>query len=219
MQIVWGLQKDENLLQWCRQSERDADVEVCGPGVACDCGLHNGLHIQEDYFYPEIISADTLEPIADGEVGELVFTTLTKEGMPLLRYRTKDLTIMRLGWYTSGSTCFTETVSLKRDFRTDRTTYGFRKPWESPHTVSEPKQRPKRYLRTCSGGKHRPLSSASSVPMTVCGPQSAERCFGKGTGLYITKKRRRGALYGSCRTDAPFSSGVYVFLIISESYF
>ena len=66
--------------------------EVCGPGVACDCGFHNGLHIQEDYFYPEIISADTLEPIADGEVGELVFTTLTKEGMPLLRYRTKDLT-------------------------------------------------------------------------------------------------------------------------------
>ncbi len=66
--------------------------EVCGPGVACDCDFHNGLHIQEDYFYPEIISADTLEPIADGEVGELVFTTLTKEGMPLLRYRTKDLT-------------------------------------------------------------------------------------------------------------------------------
>lgn len=66
--------------------------EICGPGVAADCHVHNGMHIQEDHFYPEIISADTLEPIADGEVGELVFTTLTKEGMPLLRYRTKDLT-------------------------------------------------------------------------------------------------------------------------------
>lgn len=66
--------------------------EICGPGVAADCPVHNGMHIQEDHFYPEIISADTLKPIPDGEVGELVFTTLTKEGMPLLRYRTKDLT-------------------------------------------------------------------------------------------------------------------------------
>lgn len=66
--------------------------EIMGPGVACDCEFHRGLHVQEDHFLPEIISAETLEPIPDGEVGELVFTTLTKEGIPLLRYRTKDLT-------------------------------------------------------------------------------------------------------------------------------
>ncbi|MBR6451700.1 MAG: phenylacetate--CoA ligase [Lachnospiraceae bacterium] len=66
--------------------------EVMGPGVACDCSFHAGLHVHEDHFLPEIISPATLEPVADGETGELVFTTLTKEGIPLIRYRTKDLT-------------------------------------------------------------------------------------------------------------------------------
>ena len=66
--------------------------EIMGPGVACDCEYHEGLHICEDHFYPEIIDSKTLQPVADGEVGELVFTTLTKEGIPLIRYRTKDLT-------------------------------------------------------------------------------------------------------------------------------
>ena len=66
--------------------------EIMGPGVACDCVHHAGLHICDDHFYPEIIDPKTLEPVADGETGELVFTTLTKEGIPLIRYRTKDLT-------------------------------------------------------------------------------------------------------------------------------
>jgi len=66
--------------------------EVMGPGVACDCICHKGLHVYEDHFLPEIISPDTLEPLEAGEVGELVFTTLTKEGIPLIRYRTRDLT-------------------------------------------------------------------------------------------------------------------------------
>ena len=66
--------------------------EVMGPGVACDCEYHRGLHICEDHFYPEIIDSKTLTPVKDGELGELVFTTLTKEGIPLIRYRTKDLT-------------------------------------------------------------------------------------------------------------------------------
>lgn len=66
--------------------------EIMGPGVACDCEYHKGLHVYEDHFIPEIISPDTLEPLAEGETGELVFTTLTKEALPLLRYRTKDLT-------------------------------------------------------------------------------------------------------------------------------
>lgn len=66
--------------------------EIMGPGVACDCSFHKGLHVCEDHFYPEIVSSDTLKPVPDGTTGELVFTTLTKEGLPLIRYRTKDLT-------------------------------------------------------------------------------------------------------------------------------
>ena len=66
--------------------------EIMGPGVACDCKFHKGLHVCEDHFYPEILCPETLQPVADGELGELAFTTLTKEGIPLIRYRTKDLT-------------------------------------------------------------------------------------------------------------------------------
>ena len=66
--------------------------EIMGPGVACDCDAHKGLHVCEDHFYPEILNSATLTPVADGETGELAFTTLTKEGIPLIRYRTKDLT-------------------------------------------------------------------------------------------------------------------------------
>jgi len=66
--------------------------EILGPGVAADCDVHNGLHVYEDHFLPEIVNPDTLEPCKEGETGELVITTLTKEALPLLRYRTKDLT-------------------------------------------------------------------------------------------------------------------------------
>ena len=66
--------------------------EVMGPGVACDCKFHKGLHVCEDHFYPEVLDTKTLTPVADGVLGELAFTTLTKEGIPLIRYRTKDLT-------------------------------------------------------------------------------------------------------------------------------
>ncbi len=65
--------------------------EIMGPGVSHECEFQEGSHIIDDHFYPEIISPDTLEQLPYGEQGELVFTTLTKEGLPLLRYRTKDL--------------------------------------------------------------------------------------------------------------------------------
>lgn len=65
--------------------------EIMGPGVSCSCDAEDGMHIQEDYFLAEIIDPETLEPLPDGEIGELVFTTLGKEGMPLIRYRTRDL--------------------------------------------------------------------------------------------------------------------------------
>lgn len=66
--------------------------EMCGPGVAFECPRQEGMHIWEDYYIVEIIDPVTLEPVPDGEVGELVLTTLKREAMPLLRYRTRDLT-------------------------------------------------------------------------------------------------------------------------------
>lgn len=66
--------------------------EMNGPGVAFECPAQNGLHIWEDYVIPEIIDPNTLEPVPEGEIGELVLTTINREAMPLLRYRTRDLT-------------------------------------------------------------------------------------------------------------------------------
>lgn len=66
--------------------------EMCGPGVAFECTEQNGLHIWEDYYIVEIVDPETLEPLPEGEVGELVLTTINREAMPLLRYRTRDLT-------------------------------------------------------------------------------------------------------------------------------
>lgn len=68
--------------------------EIAGPGVGYECEYQNGTHLNEDHYYPEIVHPETLEPMAFGQTGELVFTHLTKEGMPLLRYRTKDLTAL-----------------------------------------------------------------------------------------------------------------------------
>ncbi len=65
--------------------------EISGPGVACECTEQNGLHINEDFFFPEIVDKDTLEPVPYGTEGELVFTTISKFGMPLVRYRTRDI--------------------------------------------------------------------------------------------------------------------------------
>ena len=66
--------------------------EMCGPGVGFECKEQNGLHFWEDYYIVEIVDPETLEPVPDGEIGELVLTTLCREAMPLLRYRTRDLT-------------------------------------------------------------------------------------------------------------------------------
>ncbi len=66
--------------------------EMMGPGVAFECQEQNGLHIWEDYFIVEIIDPVTLEPVPEGQLGELVLTTINREAMPLLRYRTRDLT-------------------------------------------------------------------------------------------------------------------------------
>jgi phenylacetate-CoA ligase len=80
-------------------------TEISGPGVGGDCSCHAGIHIFEDHFYPEIIDPETLEPLPDGEEGELVFTTLDKTGLPMLRYRTRDMTRLLPEPCACGRTC------------------------------------------------------------------------------------------------------------------
>ncbi len=85
-------------------------TEITGPGVAFECEAQDGLHINEDLFYPEIIDPETGEVLPDGEKGELVFTTILKEGTPLLRYRTRDITMLSRGQCSCGRT----TVKMHR---------------------------------------------------------------------------------------------------------
>ncbi|MCD6394925.1 MAG: phenylacetate--CoA ligase [Planctomycetes bacterium] len=78
--------------------------EIIGPGVASECADQSGLHIFEDHFYPEIVDPETGEPLADGEEGELVLTTLSKKAMPMIRYRTRDITRIIPGQCACGRT-------------------------------------------------------------------------------------------------------------------
>jgi len=78
--------------------------EMNGPGVSFECPYQNGMHIWEDYYFVEIIDPNTLKPVPEGEEGELVLTTLMREGMPILRYRTKDLTRIIPGPCACGRT-------------------------------------------------------------------------------------------------------------------
>lgn len=68
--------------------------EIAGPGVSYDCECQNGMHVCEDNFYPEIVDPDTLEPLPEGQFGELVFTCIGKEALPLVRYRTRDISAL-----------------------------------------------------------------------------------------------------------------------------
>ncbi len=78
--------------------------EVIGPGVSMECGFQHGMHVFEDHFIPEIINPETGELLPYGELGELVFTTVTKEALPLLRYRTRDLTRLHVERCDCGRT-------------------------------------------------------------------------------------------------------------------
>ena len=79
-------------------------TEVMGPGVAQECLEQDGIHISDDHFYPEIINPDTGEVLGDDEKGELVLTTLTRDGTPVIRFRTKDLTSLMSGNCKCGRT-------------------------------------------------------------------------------------------------------------------
>jgi phenylacetate-CoA ligase len=85
-------------------------TEIIGPGVANECEVKDGLHIFEDHFYPEIINPATGKSVPPGQAGELVITTLTKEAMPLIRYRTRDITTLIPGTCSCGRTM----VRMKR---------------------------------------------------------------------------------------------------------
>ncbi len=78
--------------------------EIIGPGVGCECRRHQGLHIFEDHFYPEIVDPETGAPLAEGGEGELVLTTLSKQAMPMIRYRTRDITRILPGLCECGRT-------------------------------------------------------------------------------------------------------------------
>jgi len=79
-------------------------TEIMGPGVGYECECQHGTHLNEDHFFPEIVDPDTGEPLPEGSHGELVFTTLTKEGMPLIRFRTHDLTALHYEKCACGRT-------------------------------------------------------------------------------------------------------------------
>jgi phenylacetate-CoA ligase len=91
-------------------------TEITGPGISSECEMKNGLHINEDLFYPEVIDPETGKVLPEGAKGELVFTTLLKEGTPLLRYRTRDITFL----FHDECPCGRTTVKMHRIFgRTD----------------------------------------------------------------------------------------------------
>ncbi len=79
-------------------------TEICGPGVGGECEFQHGTHLWEDHFFPEIVDPNTLQPVEPGQTGELVFTTLTREGMPMIRYRTRDLTSLNYEKCACGRT-------------------------------------------------------------------------------------------------------------------
>ncbi|GAB4246699.1 MAG: phenylacetate--CoA ligase [Thermoleophilia bacterium] len=89
-------------------------TELGGPGVSIECPAQDGYHINEDYFYPEIVDPATGAPLPDGEIGELVFTTLAKEGSPVLRYRTRDLTSLKRETCACGRTLVRHGLILGR---------------------------------------------------------------------------------------------------------
>jgi len=88
---TWGIRRELEAKLKIKAIDIYGLTEMCGPGVGGECQYQDGTHIWEDFFLPEIVNPETLEPVAPGEVGELVITSLCKEAMPILRYRTRDL--------------------------------------------------------------------------------------------------------------------------------
>ena len=130
-----GIRPEENTLRagifgaepWTNEMRRDIErslgiraydiyglTEISGPGVAFECCEQHGMHINEDHFLPEIIDPDTGEVLPEGERGELVFTSLTKEAFPLLRYRTRDIAVLTREKCSCGRTLIRMTKPMGR---------------------------------------------------------------------------------------------------------
>jgi phenylacetate-CoA ligase len=109
--VIFGAERSSDAMRLKVKTLTGADhifdipglTEVYGPGTGLDCTCHAGIHYWADYYILEILNPDTLEPVAEGEVGEMVYTTLRKEGAPLIRYRSRDLTRAILGQCPCGS--------------------------------------------------------------------------------------------------------------------
>ena len=99
-----GMRKEIEEKLGCQVYDIYGLSEVMGPGVACECGEQHGLHVNEDKFIIEIVDPETLQPVPDGEWGEVVFTTLTKQCSPLVRYRTRDISRIIPGECPCGRT-------------------------------------------------------------------------------------------------------------------
>ncbi len=99
-----GMRKEIEEKLGCQVYDIYGLSEVMGPGVACECGEQHGLHVNEDKFIIEIVNPETLQPVPDGEWGEVVFTTLTKQCSPLVRYRTRDISRIIPGECPCGRT-------------------------------------------------------------------------------------------------------------------
>ena len=109
--VIFGAERSSDAMRLKVKTLTGADhvfdipglTEVYGPGTGLDCTFHTGIHYWADYYILEILNPDTLEPVAAGEVGEMVYTTLRKEGAPLIRYRSRDLTRAVPGQCPCGS--------------------------------------------------------------------------------------------------------------------
>jgi len=109
--VIFGAERSSDAMRLKVKTLTGADhifdipglTEVYGPGTGLDCTCHTGIHYWADYYILEILNPDTLQPVADGEVGEMVYTTLRKEGAPLIRYRSRDLTRAIPGQCPCGS--------------------------------------------------------------------------------------------------------------------
>ena len=109
--VIFGAERSSDAMRLKVKTLTGADhifdipglTEVYGPGTGLDCTCHTGIHYWADYYILEILNPDTLQPVADGEVGEMVYTTLRKEGAPLIRYRSRDLTRAVPGQCPCGS--------------------------------------------------------------------------------------------------------------------
>lgn len=101
---TWGIRRELEAKLNIKAIDIYGLTEMCGPGVGGECQYQDGTHIWEDMFLPEIVNPETLEPVAPGEVGELVITSLCKEAMPILRYRTRDLSSLNYGPCKCGRT-------------------------------------------------------------------------------------------------------------------